>query len=254
MKKFDDLGKILVKTFFVLLFVSSASSAVATLADLRGRTPDEVSVTLTLSKPANTVNGLLTLVAYDADFPNEGELVINGNTAIPLFGAAGVSANDRKSANITISTPASYWRDGNNTLLFRHTRTQGFVIDGWSLLFEAGLDNGDDSSITSGGNTDTGNSGTSGNQPGTGSVNLSWVAPVARADGAAIALSEIAGYTVHYGTSSGNYPDSFYISDGSATAVTVTDLPAGTYYLVVTTRDTDGRESRYSSMATKQTQ
>ena len=69
-----------------------------------------------------------------------------------------------------------------------------------------------------------------------------------------MALSEISGYTVHYGTSKGNYPDSFSINNGSATAVTVTDLPAGTYYLVVTTRDTDGRESGYSSMATKQTQ
>jgi hypothetical protein len=100
----------------------------------------------------------------------------------------------------------------------------------------------------------TGNSGTSDNQPATGSINLSFVAPVARADGSVLALSEIAGYTVHHGTSKGNYTGSFSINDGSATAVTITDVPAGIYYLVVTTRDTDGRESGYSSMATKQVQ
>jgi len=67
-------------------------------------------------------------------------------------------------------------------------------------------------------------------------------------------MSEIAGYTVHYGTSKGNYPYSIAINDSSATSVTVTNLQAGTYYMVMTTSDMDDRVSSYSSMATKQTQ
>lgn len=227
---------------------------IAALADLQGGAPEEASVTIFLNKPANAVNALITLVAYDADFPDEGELIINGNTAIPLFGEAGVKTNDRNSANITISTPASYWRDGNNTLLFRHISTQGYAIYDATVLFEAGLDNGVETTTTSDGNPDAGDSGTSTSPTATSSINLSWVAPVTRADGAALAMSEIAGYTVRYGTSKGNYPYSIAINDGSATSVTVTNLPAGTYYMVMTTRDTGDRDSSYSSMATKQTQ
>ena len=81
----------------------------------------------------------------------------------------------------------------------------------------------------------------------TGSVSLSWTPPVARADGSALAMSEITGYTVHYGTSAGNYPNSLNINDGSATSATITNLPLSTYYMVVTTRDSGGAESRYSS-------
>jgi hypothetical protein len=88
----------------------------------------------------------------------------------------------------------------------------------------------------------------------TGSISLSWVAPDARTDETALTMSEIAGYTVYYGTSMGNYTDSFSINDGYASDVTLTGLPAATYYLVMTTRDTDGRESDYSSVVTKQAQ
>ena len=231
MKKFDFLGKSLVKTFLVVLFVCYTGSAVASLVDLQGATPEEASITVSVNKPANATNALTTLLVYDADFSDEGELIINGNPAIPLFGAAADLGNDAKSANIALSTPASYWIDGNNTLLFRHTSTGGYAIDDVIVLFDVSTE----PPVT-----------------GSGSVNLSWVAPVERTDGTALALSEIAGYTVYYGTSKGNYPDSLSVNDISATSVTVTDLPIGTYYLVMTTRDTDGRESGYSSMTTIQ--
>ena len=236
--------------------VSTGSSLTGGLfpVDMTGPVPEEASVNVTVNKPANAVNGLLTLVAYDADFTNEGELVINGNTAIPLFGAAGVRTNDRNSANITISTPAAHWKDGNNTLLFRHISTQGYAIYDATVLFEAWLDNGGETTTTPDGNPDAGDRGTSTSPTGTSSINLNWVAPATRADGAALAMSEIAGYTVHYGTSKGNYPYSIAINDSSATSVTVTNLQAGTYYMVMTTSDMDDRVSSYSSMATKQTQ
>jgi len=85
----------------------------------------------------------------------------------------------------------------------------------------------------------------------TGSISLDWTAPVARTDGTPITMSEIAGFTVYYGTSTGSYPNKLSVDDGSTTSATIADLPAGTYYLVVTTRDYEGRESGYSSEVAK---
>ena len=85
----------------------------------------------------------------------------------------------------------------------------------------------------------------------TGAVTLNWTAPVARTDGSPIAMSEIAGFTVHYGTSEGSHPNRLNVDDGSATSATIADLQLGTYYLVVTTRDDAGRESGDSSEVAK---
>jgi hypothetical protein len=85
----------------------------------------------------------------------------------------------------------------------------------------------------------------------TGSVSLSWTAPVARTDGSPLTMSEVAGFTVHYGTSTGSHPNILNVDDGSATSVTVADLQVGTYYLVVTTRDNEGRESGDSDEVAK---
>lgn len=88
----------------------------------------------------------------------------------------------------------------------------------------------------------------------TGSLSLSWVAPVARADGTPLSLSDIDGYRIYFGTSTGSYPNQIDLTDATAQAATITDLPAGTYYLVMTTYDVSGLESAYSSMATKNVQ
>ena len=85
----------------------------------------------------------------------------------------------------------------------------------------------------------------------TGTVTLNWTAPVARTDGSPITMSEIAGFTVHYGTSTGSHPNRLNVDDGSATSATIADLQLGTYYLVVTTRDDAGRESGDSSEVAK---
>ena len=90
--------------------------------------------------------------------------------------------------------------------------------------------------------------------PQTGSVSLSWVAPTARSDGTPLSMSEIAGYTLYYGSSAGNYSNSVQIDDPFTTSITMTDLPVGTYHFVMTTRDTDGQESGYSSAAQRQVQ
>jgi hypothetical protein len=78
-------------------------------------------------------------------------------------------------------------------------------------------------------------------------VSLSWVAPAEREDNTPLSLSEIAGYKLYYGTKQGQYTKSIDINDSTAQNFTFTDLVAGTYYIAVTTYDTDGRESQYSS-------
>jgi len=85
----------------------------------------------------------------------------------------------------------------------------------------------------------------------TGSLALSWSAPVARADGTPLSLADIDGYRIHYGASSGHYTGHFTLADGTAQNVTLTGLPVGTCYLVMTTYDVDGRESGYSSEVSK---
>jgi len=108
---------------------------------------------------------------------------------------------------------------------------------------------------TSGGSTggDTTVSGTS-DPVQTGSITLQWTAPVARADGTPLSLADIDGYRIHYGESSGNYTHHFTLTDGTAQNVTLTGLPVGTCYLVMTTYDVDGRESVYSSEIRKTVQ
>ena len=90
--------------------------------------------------------------------------------------------------------------------------------------------------------------------PQTGSASLSWAAPTTRSDGTPLSMSEIAGYTLYYGSSAGNYPNSVDIDDPFTTSITVTDLPVGTYYFVMTARYSDGQESGYSTAAQRQVQ
>ncbi|VAW73280.1 hypothetical protein MNBD_GAMMA15-660 [hydrothermal vent metagenome] len=87
--------------------------------------------------------------------------------------------------------------------------------------------------------------------PQVGAASLNWSAPSTRANGDALAMNEIAGYTIYYGTSPGDYTNSVPVNDAYTTSVSVSDLPVGTYYFVTTAVDVDGRESSYSNMATK---
>ena len=121
----------LLLSYFLLVTPALFMEAVADPypVDMLGATPEEASVVVDVNKPSDAINGIITLSVYDADFPTEGELVINGNKPVALFGSKGIKANDKNLSNIKISTPASYWNDGDNTLLFRHKRTAGYSIN-----------------------------------------------------------------------------------------------------------------------------
>jgi hypothetical protein len=85
----------------------------------------------------------------------------------------------------------------------------------------------------------------------TGSLTLQWTAPVTRTDGTPLSLADIDGYRIFYGNSAGNYPNRLEVPDGTATSATITDLPVGSYYIVMTTYDVSHRESAYSLMVAK---
>ena len=85
----------------------------------------------------------------------------------------------------------------------------------------------------------------------TDSITLAWTAPVSREDGAPMSLAEIGGFRIYYGKSVAGYRKAADITDGTATTATMTDVPAGNYFIVMTTYDTEGRDSRFSSEVSK---
>jgi hypothetical protein len=120
-----------------------------------------------------------------------------------------------------------------------------------SQLFACGGGTGSNDAVYSGA-TDSGQVSTGTSQ--SYDFTLSWVAPVARADGSPISLTDIDGYNIYYGTSAGSYPNSINVADGSQTSTTVTGVMAGTYYVVMTTYDTSHLESVYSQEIIKTAQ
>jgi hypothetical protein len=85
----------------------------------------------------------------------------------------------------------------------------------------------------------------------TGSIDVEWVAPVAREDGTPLQLSDIGGYRIYYGVNKGDYANYVDIPDGTVQSITLRDLPAGTYFLAMTTYDVSGQESDLSPSVKK---
>ena len=79
---------------------------------------------------------------------------------------------------------------------------------------------------------------------------ISWVAPTAREDGTALALTDIAGYRVYYGVSPGEYRDIIEIMDPAADYIALSSIPSGTNYVAISVVDSDGRESALSAAVT----
>lgn len=80
----------------------------------------------------------------------------------------------------------------------------------------------------------------------TGNFTVKWTAPTSREDGSPLSLSEITGYKIHYGRSKGNYTNQVQVDSHTATSKTINNIPTGNYYVVITTKDSGGRESAYS--------
>jgi hypothetical protein len=82
-----------------------------------------------------------------------------------------------------------------------------------------------------------------------GSAALSWSAPTENTNGSA--LTDLEGYTIHYGTSPSEMTQTVQLASATATSYTVSNLISGTYYFEVEAYATDGTVSAESTSGTK---
>jgi hypothetical protein len=75
----------------------------------------------------------------------------------------------------------------------------------------------------------------------TGTATLDWTPPTQNSDGST--LTNLAGYTVYYGTSPDQLTESVKLTNPGLTAYTLSNLPAGTWYFAVTSYSSTGAES-----------
>jgi hypothetical protein len=81
-----------------------------------------------------------------------------------------------------------------------------------------------------------------------GSVTLAWDAPTTNTDGTS--LTDLAGFKVYYGISSGNY--TAVVNVGNVATYTVNSLAPGyTYYFNVTAYNTSNLESNFANEVSK---
>lgn len=102
--------------------------------------------------------------------------------------------------------------------------------------------------------TDSGSttSGTSGNKSGgttpvahANTVTINWTPPTENTNGSP--LTNLAGYDIHYGTSSGNLSQKIAVSNPGIATYVVSNLSAGRYYFAVAAVNSAGTESPLSS-------
>ena len=81
-----------------------------------------------------------------------------------------------------------------------------------------------------------------------GGVTLSWMPPAANADGSS--LSNLTGYRIYYGTSSGMLIKTIQIDNPSLSSYVIENLPPATYYFGVRAVTSKGTESPLSNLMT----
>jgi hypothetical protein len=83
----------------------------------------------------------------------------------------------------------------------------------------------------------------------TGSATVTWAAPTQNSDGTA--LTNLAGYRIDYGTSSGSLTNSVQVANPGATSYTLASLKSGTWYFAVQAYTNSGLQSVLSNVASK---
>lgn len=86
-------------------------------------------------------------------------------------------------------------------------------------------------------------------QAANGSATLSWNAPTTRTDGSP--LTNLAGYRLRYGNSSGNYPNTITITNPGLTSYVVDNLASGNWFFVLAAYDSAGLESSNTNPVSK---
>lgn len=85
--------------------------------------------------------------------------------------------------------------------------------------------------------------------PSSGNAVLSWVTPTTNTDGTP--LTDLAGFTINYGTSAGAMTQTVTVSGAGATGYTIQGLAAGTWYFSVTAYTSVGTQSAPSNVASE---
>jgi hypothetical protein len=80
------------------------------------------------------------------------------------------------------------------------------------------------------------------------SIELTWDIPQAREDGSDLALGEINGYIIAYGTNENNMSTQLTVEGASTTNTILGDLSTGIYFFTIATIDSDGVQGAYSSV------
>ena len=80
---------------------------------------------------------------------------------------------------------------------------------------------------------------------GNGSATLSWSVPTERTDGTP--LTNLAGYNLYYGQTSGDYANKIEVNNAGVTSYMVDNLSTGSWFFVITAFDSDGHESNPSN-------
>lgn len=75
-------------------------------------------------------------------------------------------------------------------------------------------------------------------------VALSWTPPTSNEDGSA--LVDLSGYKIHYGSASQTYTSTVSITNPGLTRYVLDSLPAGKYFVAMTSYNAAGEESAYS--------
>lgn len=81
------------------------------------------------------------------------------------------------------------------------------------------------------------------------SVDVTWSAPTANTNGSA--LTNLAGYTIYYGTNPSSLSKSVKVANAGATDYVVQGLSDGTWYFAVTAYTNTGLQSSYSTIVSK---
>jgi len=90
------------------------------------------------------------------------------------------------------------------------------------------------------------------NQTSNGTATVNWTPPIANTDGSV--LSDLAGYNIHYGTSSGALTQTVHVAQAGLTSYTLSNLTTGTWYFGVSAYSSAGIESAISNVASKTVQ
>jgi len=82
-----------------------------------------------------------------------------------------------------------------------------------------------------------------------GTASLSWAPPTENTDGSP--LTDLAGYKIHYGTSPGSYGNTITINNPGLTSHLIENLASSDWYFVMTSFNSSGIESNYSTEVSK---